>query len=73
MRLHPPISSASVGGIRQFLVQIYIMDSTNKGYWVEVWVRTMSIGIIYKSKFRMGDMILSIVFVISNEVYLGTI
>ena len=63
-----PISSASVGGIRQLVFQIPSMDVVLMGYWVASLVRAVMISVMYKSKFSMGDMILRRVLMISCEV-----
>ena len=73
MRINPPISSASVGGIRQFLSQIPGMEAMLIGYWVEGQVRTMMTSVMYNSKFTMSDMILRRVIIIPREVFLGLI
>ena len=70
VRLHPPIISTSVGGIRQFLVQIPSMDAILVGYWVAGQVRTMMSSFMYRSNFSMGDMILRRVLMIPCEVFL---
>ena len=54
----PPISIAYVGGIMQLVVHILSMDEILMGYWVTGQIRTMTSSVMYKSKFRMGDMIL---------------
>ena len=48
----------SVGGIRQLIVQITSMDMILMGYWMAGQVRTTIISVMYKRKFRMGNMIL---------------
>ena len=58
VHLCPTISSASVGGISQFVVQIYSMDAILMGYWVAGQMRNMTSSVMYKSNFRMGNMIL---------------
>ena len=68
--LHPPISSTSIGGIRQYVVQIPSIYEILMGYWVAGQVRTMSRSVIYKSKFRRGDMILRRVLMIPCETIL---
>ena len=62
--VHPclTISSVSVGGIRQLIVQISIIDTTLMKYWITGQVRTMMRSVMCKSKFSMGEKI------ISNEV-----
>ena len=39
--MHTPISSASVGGIRHFVVQILSMDAILMGYWVADQMKNM--------------------------------
>ena len=54
MRLCPPISSASIGGTRQLVVQILSIDGILMGYWIEVQVMTTMSSVFYKSKLRTG-------------------
>ena len=70
VRLHPTTSSTSVVTIRQFIVQIPSMDEILMGYWVVVQGRTTRNIVMYKSKFRMGDMILRRVLMIPCGVLL---
>ena len=42
----------------QFVDQLPSMYAIFMGYWVLVQVRTISSSVLYKSKFRMGDMTL---------------
>ena len=70
VRLCLPISSAFVSGIRQFLVQIPIMDKVLIGYWVAGQVRNMMSRVMYKSKFMMGNMILRRVLMIPCGIFL---
>ena len=58
VHLRLPTSSLYFDGTRQFVVQIPSMDEILMRYWVEVQARTTRISIMYKSKFRMGYMIL---------------
>ena len=58
VRLCQPISSASIGGIRKLVVKIPRMDTILMGYWMAGQVRTTIISVMYKRKFRMGNMIL---------------
>ena len=54
VRMCLPISSASVGGIRQLIVQFPLIDATSMGYWITGQVRTMMRSVMCKSNFRMG-------------------
>ena len=63
--LHPPISSTSVGGMIQFVSQIHSMGVILVGYWVAVQVSTMRSSVMYNGKFRMGDINLSRVTMIT--------
>ena len=44
-------------GIRQLVYQILRMDAILMGYCMEGQVKTMTISVMYKSKFRMGKKI----------------
>ena len=70
VRLHPTISSMFVGGMRPFVSQIPSMDVILMGYWVAIQVSTMRSNFMLKSKFRMGDMNLRKVLIISCGVLL---
>ena len=70
VRLHPLISSSSVGGISQFVVQIPSMDTIFMGYWVAGRLSTMRSIVIYKSKFSIGEMIIMRVLIITFDVFL---
>ena len=70
VRLCPTISSTSVGGKRQFVAQIPSMDAILMGYWVADQVSTMKSSVIYKSKFRIGDITLRRVLIIPCEIFL---
>ena len=72
MNMCTPISYASVGGIRKFVVQIPSVHSILVGYWVVGQVRTTIISVMYKSKFSIGDMILRRVLMIPCEMLLWT-
>ena len=50
-----PISSASIGGIRQMVVQIYRMDAILMGYYMTGQARTIMSSVMYKSKLNMGN------------------
>ena len=65
-----PISSASVGGIRQFIFQIPIIDETLMGYWIAGQVRTMIRSVMCKSSSIMGENILRRVLIIPCTVLL---
>ena len=54
MRFCLTISSVSVGGIRQLVVQIPRIDTILMGYWMAGQVRTMISSIMYKNKLRIG-------------------
>ena len=58
VRLCLPISSASIGGIRQLIFQIPGIDLTLMGYCISVQVRTMMRSVMCKSSLRMGENIL---------------
>ena len=70
MILHLPISSTSIGGTRQFLAQISSMNAILMGYWVAVQLSTMRSGVMYKSKFIIGDMTLMRFLMIQCEMFL---
>ena len=69
MHLCLPIIFASVGGIRQLVVQIPSMDAILMGYWMSIQVRTMMSNVMYKSNFRIGN-VLGRVLVIPCEILL---
>ena len=58
MRLFLPITSSSVGGIRQLIVQIPRIDVTLMGYWIAGQVSAMMRSVMCKSNLRMGENIL---------------
>ena len=65
-----PISSASVGGTRQFVFQITSMDVIFVGYWVAGQARAMMSRVMYKSNFIIGNMIIRKVFMIPCDMFL---
>ena len=65
-----PISSAYVGGIRQFIVQITRIYATLMGYWITGQVRTMMRSLMRNSNLRIGERILSRVLMIPCSVFL---
>ena len=67
-----PISYVYVGEIRRLLFKITNMDMILMGYWMTGQVRTTMSSLIYTSKFRMGDMILSRIIMITREMFLRT-
>ena len=69
VRLFPTISSISVGDIRKLLVKIPTMNTILMGYWLAGQVGIIMSGVMHKSKFRMGDMILSRVLMIPYEIF----
>ena len=70
MSLCLTISYAPIGGIRQFVFQIPIMDAILMGYWVTDQARKMMHLIVYKSKFRIGYTNLRKLFIIPREMLL---
>ena len=70
VHLRLPTSSLYFDGTRQFVVQIPSMDEILMRYWVEVQARTTRISIMYKSKFRMGEMRIRRFLMITCEVLL---
>ena len=64
------ISSAFVGGISQWVVQIPSMDMILMGYWVANQARNMMSSVMLNSKFSMGKMILRRVLVMPCEILL---
>ena len=57
---------------RVFVVQIPSLDVIFMGYCMAVQVRTMISIVMYKSKFRVGDMILRRVLVMLFEIFFRT-
>ena len=57
VHLHLTIGSVSVDGVIKFEVQIPIIDEILMGYWVVDQVRTMRSSVMYKSPFRVGEII----------------
>ena len=58
VRLFMLISSSSVGGISQLIVQVPRIDVTLMGYWIAGQVSAMMRSVMCKSNFRMGENIL---------------
>ena len=53
--MYPPISPASIGGIRQFVLQIPSMYLILMGYWMLVQAIITMSSVIYKSKLIIGE------------------
>ena len=70
VRLCLPIYSTSVGGIRQFIFQIPIIDATLMGYCIAGQVKTMVRSVMCEINLRMGENILRRVLVMPFEVLL---
>ena len=68
--LHFLTSSASIGGIRQFVLQNPSIYVILMGYWVAGQVRTMRSSFVYTSKFSMEDMTLSMFLMIPYDMFL---
>ena len=64
-----PIIYASVGGIRQLVVQIPRIYVTSMGYWITGQVRTIMSSVLCKSYFMVGENILRRVIMIPCAVF----
>ena len=64
------VSSVSVGGIRQLIVQIHIIDTTLTRHWIAGQGRKIMRNVMCKSNLSMGENILRRVLMIPCAVFL---